>query len=519
MLNTPPVSWLSGLVIIAIVSGCGRTPSAANSPPPPTYSISGIIPGAGGVSIRVTGSDTRTVTTTARGDFIITGLPSGTYTISPTQVGFVFSPVEAHVTLSSTNVNALSFDRSVAEEGLGDQADRLDVLPDTPVSLDEVILPNGQTLSTYAASRGIRPPSGGVPAVYGPTNRLADALPPAVGPQQRKNDVIAQMIMSAHDFACGRNPIPCIKWNFPADPNGTVNNPRPAQQGLTYVYGGKNPTVRTKPTDGCPAMTFGVDCSGLISRVSESAGLAAPDGSYNQADPNKWTVPIPWQLKFKLVNDQSLQTGDIVAWIDQSRRHIGIAASTGYTDEVVVISSTGAPGQCEKNIGPKRGPRSLTISQLQLGTPTAILRLVTTLSGTWDMYIRCSSQSSDAATLRFTINNDQGGPFSAQGTGIDYDGSPLSFILAGSYEQNSNTLAATLSLTDGSRQDEFTKILIEDDTGYFPMLKVVDNGGCDVSARLVRITPSSTLVPMRYPEAPTKSLVPGGLISPPRPRT
>jgi len=391
-------------------------------------------------------------------------------------------------------------------------------LPESPVSLDEVILPNGQILSAYAAARGIvLPGSSSANAAQGVLwSALADALPPAAGPQQKKNDVVTQMVISAHDYACGRDPNPCTKWNFTADPSGTLKDPKPAQQGLTYVYGGKTPTVRTKPTDGCPQLTFGMDCSGLISRIAESAGLTAPEGSINQSDPQKWSVPAAWDLKVKRVTDNSIQTGDIVAWVDQSRRHVGIAASTGFGSEVVIISSTGAPGECDKNVGPPRGPRSLTLSQLGLGTPTAVLRLVTTLSGVWDLYIRCSDQSSDAAKIRFTINNDQGGPFSANGTGIDYDGSPLSFVLTGNYDQNSNTLTAVLSLADGSRRDGFTKVLLEDDTGFFPLTKILDNSGCDASARLVRVSSSGILLPPSRSQTRVRTGPPSGLFAPRR---
>jgi hypothetical protein len=129
-----------------------------------------------------------------------------------------------------------------------------------------------------------------------------------------------------------------------------------------------------------------------------------------------------------------------------------------------------------------------------------VLRLVTTLSGDFDLYIRCTDQSTDAAVIRFTINNDQGGPFRATGSGTDYDGSPLSFILDGTYNQETNVLEARLSLTDGTRVDGINVRLLEDDTGYFPLSKVVDNQGCFASARLVRVnTAASRAARMRLP--------------------
>jgi hypothetical protein len=231
-----------------------------------------------------------------------------------------------------------------------------------------------------------------------------------------------------------------------------------------------------------------MDCSGLIGLIAGAAGMTAPNGSDAQKVPSNWILPSDWQLKMKLVTDGSIESGDLVGFPG----HIGIAESAGTTASAVVISATGMPGDCQANIKPPRGPRALPIRVF--GQTTAVLRLVTTLSGDFDIYIRCATQNTDAAVIRFKINNDQGGPFSATGSGVDYNGAFLSFLLKGTYDQITNVLDATLTLTNGNRVDHLSVKLLNDDSGYQTMNKVVDNGQCIVQARLVRVQAGSPLV-------------------------
>lgn len=478
--------------------------------PQPKYSITGVVNGGGaGVSVRATGPDTQTVTTRADGTYAFTELEPGQYTVAPTQPGSIFDPVETVVTLASADVVAPPFVRRAPEEGLPiADLQRLDATPDRSLPADSVILPNGQSLAAYAAARGF-PLTAEAPA--GDRSGFRAAATEVSGPQQRRNDIVAQMLGAARDYACARRPNPCTKWNRDADPADPAK--RPAQTGLTYIWGGKNPLERTRGTDGCPQFTFGMDCSGLVSNIARTAGITSPPaGSANQADPDNWRFPADWQLKMKVVEEGRVQSGDLIAWPG----HIGIAESSGAGASVNVISSTGAPGECIKNISPPRGPRSLPMTTFK-GTPT-VLRLVTTLSGEFDLYIRCTDQSTDAAVLHFTINNEDGGPFSTTGTGTDYNGAPLAFRLEGTYDQVKNVLDARLILTNGNRIDGIHVELLEDDTGYFPMTKIVDNGGCPASGRLVRVTEQTQArLPVRSPSSPRSSSGPrlGG--PPPRP--
>jgi hypothetical protein len=221
----------------------------------------------------------------------------------------------------------------------------------------------------------------------------------------------------------------------------------------------------------------------------------------NQSNPDAWHFPAEWQLKMKEVTDGRIRTGDLLAFPG----HIGIASSTGSGSSVTFVSSTGQPNHCKTNITPPRGPRSMTVGAFG-ATVTRVLRIVTTLSGDYDLYIRCTQQSTDAAVLHFTINNEDGGPFSTTGTGTDYDGSPLTFRLDGTYDQGKNVLDARLTLTNGNRVDGIHVELLEDDTGYFPMTKITDNGGCAASGRLVRVNRQGPApFPVRTPSSPRAS--------------
>src|SRR6185295_1095855 len=95
-------------------------------------------------------------------------------------------------------------------------------------------------------------------------------------------------------------------------------------------------------------------------------------------------------------------------------------------------------------------------------------------------------QPTDAGVVTFKIDNDNGGAFKASGTGVDYNGAPLCFNLDGTYDQLANLAVAKLSLCDNTRADSFSQKLLEDDTGYFALTKVKNNGGCFAEARLVR---------------------------------
>jgi cell wall-associated NlpC family hydrolase len=488
----------------ALLTGCGGGGSDSSSPQATqTFQISGAIAGADGVTVRAEGQATKTASTDASGNYSIGGLSPGDYTITPTQAGHVFDPDSKTVTIVNKDVGAQNFERLPPGEGLStDVLAALDASPNSSATLDDAILEDGQSVAAYAVSRGITSDLAVPQGANAAAAKFKQELPQDVtGPQQRKKDVITKMLEVAYALTCGAegSKATCPPQVTTADAADPKN--QPAQVKYVYLSGIKDPTNRAKATrGGCPELRFGLDCSGLIYQVALAAQMQVVTGqAIDQGNPKNWTLPKDWQLEWKVATDGTFQAGDLVVWSD----HIGIVSKAGA--DPVIISSLGTPGDCERNLtSPRRGPVSKTLSYIQKEKKDKpfTLRLVATLSGTWDAFIRCTSQTTDAAVIRFNIDNDKGGPFETTGHGTDYNGTPLSFVLSGNYDQVASVASGTLFLADGSRSDSFSQKLVADDTGYFAMTKVIDNGGCPISMRLNRVKDTAT------PQATKRQVVP-----------
>jgi hypothetical protein len=87
------------------VSGASVT---ANFTAIPVYTVSGTISGAGGpgATVKLTGAKTATVTANGSGKYSFTGLPNGTYTITPSNGLHVFTPAQQTVTVNGANLTA-----------------------------------------------------------------------------------------------------------------------------------------------------------------------------------------------------------------------------------------------------------------------------------------------------------------------------------------------------------------------------------------------------------------------------
>lgn len=79
--------------------------------PPPTFSISGNISGAGGngASVALSGAATATATADVSGNFTFANLANGSYTVTPTKTGFTFTPASQAATISGANVTGVNF--------------------------------------------------------------------------------------------------------------------------------------------------------------------------------------------------------------------------------------------------------------------------------------------------------------------------------------------------------------------------------------------------------------------------
>jgi hypothetical protein len=82
----------------------------------PTYTISGTVSGAvvQGVTVSMTGCATASATTNSAGGYTLTGAVAGTCTITPTYIGYTFTPASTTVAVSTANVTGQNFTSSGA---------------------------------------------------------------------------------------------------------------------------------------------------------------------------------------------------------------------------------------------------------------------------------------------------------------------------------------------------------------------------------------------------------------------
>ncbi len=93
--------------LLATLAACG----GSSTPPPPavTYSISGAVTGAAGVTLTLGGAASNTATSAADGTYAFAGLANGSYTVTPSKAGFTFTPASRSVTVAGASVTAQSF--------------------------------------------------------------------------------------------------------------------------------------------------------------------------------------------------------------------------------------------------------------------------------------------------------------------------------------------------------------------------------------------------------------------------
>jgi len=87
------------------VNGANAT---ANFSSAQTFTISGTISGAGGANatVKLTGATTATVTANASGVYSFTGVTNGSYVVTPTNTGYLFTPATRSVTVNGANATA-----------------------------------------------------------------------------------------------------------------------------------------------------------------------------------------------------------------------------------------------------------------------------------------------------------------------------------------------------------------------------------------------------------------------------
>lgn len=122
----------------------GSTSSIATTSPILTYSISGKIANSAGVGlssaiVAISGAATGNVLTDASGNYTFTGVPAGSYTITPALGGFAFAPESSSVVVTTANVTGTDFT----------------AVPLTPGTVtSEITNPDGSVTTTTTYSNG-----------------------------------------------------------------------------------------------------------------------------------------------------------------------------------------------------------------------------------------------------------------------------------------------------------------------------------------------------------------------------
>jgi len=103
------LQYLLVLFFSVVLASCGGGGATTN--PPATYSISGTVSGnaTSGVLITLSGTSSATTTTAAGGTYTFSGLSNGSYTVTPSLTGNIFTPSSSAVTVNGANVTGTNF--------------------------------------------------------------------------------------------------------------------------------------------------------------------------------------------------------------------------------------------------------------------------------------------------------------------------------------------------------------------------------------------------------------------------
>jgi hypothetical protein len=107
------LGMLFSIAVAACGGGGGYGGGGMGGSPASGYNISGTVSGGAtnhsGVMINLSGAATMSRITTAGGYYIFTGLANGSYTVTPTLMGYTFTPPSTSVTVNVNNYSNINF--------------------------------------------------------------------------------------------------------------------------------------------------------------------------------------------------------------------------------------------------------------------------------------------------------------------------------------------------------------------------------------------------------------------------
>ncbi|MEI7581223.1 hypothetical protein [Runella sp.] len=407
--------------------------------------------------------------------------------------------------------------------------------PVANLPLNKMLLPNGRSIENFQKEYAAKYKGGRIAEDY--------------NPEDQKNMVIASMGEVAQRL-CNRE-----NFQYAIDaPDG------PAQNGLAYSWGQSNYKKRELPPSSpdcsgdvpCPFRIYGLDCSGFITNLLREATDPSAkallftsinrENSTTQGTEKFWNDLLKQNKKFDKVEIKkkgqldagSLKSGDIIHWpghigyVFESGGKLYIYQSNGKSSDSTrakyskaevkgkIVDTSQAckdkscdckvigKGECEKNYSSSsRGVRAFEATQDEIkifGKSYEILRFTTKLGGKWKLQLKCDWAANDNVAVTFDItlpDTQDDKPFTANGTGKDYDGSNLYVTFEGTYDAYNRKLKGRLttkeSPTDPTppRIDDFTYTL-PDDAGATEWINLQsvykDSDSCAGQIKLERIS-------------------------------
>ncbi|MCF0075178.1 hypothetical protein LZD49_32140 [Dyadobacter sp. CY261] len=166
-----------------------------------------------------------------------------------------------------------------------------------------------------------------------------------------------------------------------------------------------------------------------------------------------------------------------------------------------IFQSNGGPPcqECESKFGPNRGCRQIPLTGVSwFGQKWGALRLVTDITGKWQMQLKCDWAEDNDVAVVFDIEftGQQGSnqliSITGKGEGTDYDDDQLFVEFKGTYNPVLNVLEGRFYINgeDGGepRMDDIKVRLDKDDTGFVSVTSIVrDEGTCPAEVRMINL--------------------------------
>ena len=117
----------------------------------PTWTISGTISpssAGAGATVSLSGASTATGSADASGNYSFTGLANGTYTVTPTQTGYTFTPTSQSVTINGANAASVNFTGQSSSQ------------PPGLIGIDATVSTDGSSASTTISSSPVSSAAG-----------------------------------------------------------------------------------------------------------------------------------------------------------------------------------------------------------------------------------------------------------------------------------------------------------------------------------------------------------------------